>query len=94
MSDENYSKRELDEKFDGVHVQLDRIETQTTKTNGSVANLKSWRDMTVGALAILTLMIVPILGWALIQLVNIPQDINTAITQELQNYDVTVTNNK
>lgn len=90
MSEDPYTKRELDEKIEGIHTQLDRIEIQTTKTNGRVSRNTAWINMMIGAISILTVVVIPILGWALIQLVNLPTEINTAITQELQNYDISV----
>jgi len=51
----------IQEKFDdnkGDHL---RIEAQTTKTNGRVNKLESWKDKVVGALIIMNLLLVPIL---------------------------------
>lgn len=67
-----YSNRELDSKFgnllehmkgfeDATKNTLQRIEQQTLKTNGSVANLKLWRAYTTGAVAVLTVLVLPIL---------------------------------
>lgn len=39
--------------FSEIRETLTRIETQTTKTNGSVANLKMWRAYIVGAVAVI-----------------------------------------
>lgn len=38
--EEDYSKRELDEKFKDFKEQLDRIETQTTKHNGRMQKVE------------------------------------------------------
>ena len=56
-----YSVRELDEKFETIMDKLDRIETQTIKTNGRVVSLESWKSFLQGGLAILTLLVVPII---------------------------------
>lgn len=48
---------------------LGRIETQTKKTNGSVAHLKKWQERSIGAGSILAILIVPILGWAMLQVI-------------------------
>lgn len=61
MSDEDYSVRELDEKFETIMGKLDRIETQTIKTNGRVAALERWQSFLQGGLAILTLLVVPVI---------------------------------
>lgn len=54
-----YSNRELDRMFKDITDMLDRIEKQTTQTNGSVANLKLWRAYTTGAVAVLTTLLLP-----------------------------------
>lgn len=56
----HYQNREIDEKFNDIKSQLNRIETQTVKTNGSVANLKMWRAYTTGALAVIIFLIASI----------------------------------
>lgn len=61
MSDDDYSVRELDEKFETIMGKLDRIETQTIKTNGRVAALERWQSFLQGGLAILTLLVVPVI---------------------------------
>lgn len=40
---------------------LSRIETQTVKTNGSVADLKGWQSYMKGGLTILSILVVPVL---------------------------------
>lgn len=81
MPDIPYSNRELDEKFknldvlirekhDDTMIKMGEIIVQTSKTNGSVANLKLWRAYTAGAVAVimflLTAVILPLI-WAFIQ---------------------------
>lgn len=59
-----YSNRELNEKFknldtlirekhDDTMIKIGEIIVQTSKTNGSVANLKMWRAYITGALAVM-----------------------------------------
>ena len=50
MEEQNYSKRELDHYFGEIketlekqNIILERIEGQTTKTNGRVSKLEFWR---------------------------------------------------
>jgi len=61
-----YANREIDEKFEDIKSQLTRIENQTIKTNGAVANLKLWRAYITGAVATIGFLTasvcVPLLG--------------------------------
>lgn len=57
----DYSKREIDGFLQRIDEKLDRIETQTTKTNGNVRTLQIWRAYLTGGLAILSILIVPII---------------------------------
>lgn len=64
MSDERpYSKRELDTFMIDLKAQLDRIETQTTKTNGRVRALEFWRGIMMGGGIIITLIVLPMGAW-------------------------------
>lgn len=56
-----YQNREIDEKFTEIRATLSRIETQTTKTNGSVANLKMWKAYLTGATAVMMFLFTAIL---------------------------------
>ena len=51
----------INEKFKDVFEKLERIENQTAKTNGTVADLVSWKSFSKGATSILSLVILPIL---------------------------------
>lgn len=59
--EQEYTNRELDDKFNGIHEKLDLILAQTTKTNGRVSSLEVWRGFITGGLAIIALLILPIL---------------------------------
>lgn len=68
MTDRDYSKRELDEKFTDIKDSLDRIEAQTVKTNGSVGKafaeinaLKVWRGYLMGIGSVIVALLIPIL---------------------------------
>jgi ribosomal 50S subunit-associated protein YjgA (DUF615 family) len=39
---------------------LDRIETQTTKTNGRVGSLEAWRNRIIGGFLVITTIFVPV----------------------------------
>ena len=67
---QNYSDKTLDVLFQEIKDQLNRIELQTVKTNGTVANLKSWKAYITGALTAITLLVLPTLGYLALTLLN------------------------
>lgn len=88
MDDKPYENREIDTMFDEIKQTLTRIEDQTKKTNGRVTMLEQWKYMGMGATGILTLLIVPILGWALFTLVNINETVHSAVDEALSAYSI------
>ena len=75
--DAPYAKRELDEKFSNLmeHMtsfeaetgaSLRRIENQTVKTNGHVADLIRWKWILTGFSACFAFILLPLI-WSLIQ---------------------------
>lgn len=69
--DKDYTKREVDEKFEDITKQLDRIEIQTTKTNGKVAELQGWQNFIKGGLAVLAIIVVPIFLYVIYTIIKI-----------------------
>lgn len=55
--EKQYSNREIDEKNKDVFATLQRIEAQTTKTNGRVTKLERWMYGVAGAITILGFLI-------------------------------------
>lgn len=85
--DEPYTNREIDSKYQDITDALIRIETQTTKTNGHVADINKWRERMNGGAVVagvfMTFVVMPILAWSLIVLVNLPNTINNGIQEAL-----------
>lgn len=50
MNDKPYDKREIDGLIAGIHAALQRIETQTTATNGKVRRIIIALALTMGLL--------------------------------------------
>lgn len=64
MTEEPYQNREIREMFSEVREALDRIELQTTKTNGRVSILERWQSYVLGfcaALMLVFLSIIPLM---------------------------------
>ncbi len=60
-TEQEYSNRELDQKFNGLHEKLDLVIAQTTKTNGSVTGLKAWRTGIVMCLGLIAFIVLPLI---------------------------------
>lgn len=88
MEDSPYQNREIDTMFDEIKETLSRIEAQTTKTNGRVSSLESWKYISMGATGVLTTIVVPILSWALYTLVNINQVVHESVDEALSAYNI------
>lgn len=90
MDEEPYSKREADEFRKDVRESLSRIEVQTHLTNGRVSKLENWRYFVSGGMAVIVIIVVPILTWALYVLVNIQGQVHHAVDDALSAYNITV----
>lgn len=98
-----YHNREIQEMFkaaddradsfhDKLMDKLDGIEFQTTKTNGSIADINRWRErvngMAIASGVFMTIVVMPVLAWAIFVLVNIQEQIHQAVDDALQAYDI------
>lgn len=83
-ADVPYSNRELDEWRKDVAASLGRIEAQTIKTNGRVTSMERWRSFITGGMAILTVMVLPMLTWAILQIVDLPQTLHVQVQAAVQ----------
>jgi len=99
MPDQPYSKREIDGFQHDVRESLQRIEVDMNNgfkevhkkqdlTNGNVTRLQLWRSFISGAVSILAIIIVPMLGWALWVLVNIQGQVGNAVDDALSAYQI------
>lgn len=70
MPDQPYSNRELDGKFNTILTELRDIKQQTTKHNGRMTSIERKQYMFLGALSVVMVVVVPIAGWVLHQVVN------------------------
>lgn len=81
------------EMFADVKKDLTDIKEQTKKTNGSVADINKWRERVNGGSIVagifMTVIVIPILGWALFVLVNLPTTVHQAVDDALQASNVT-----
>jgi hypothetical protein len=50
----------INEKFDRNKEDHEKIIEQTTKTNGSVRDLQRWRSYILGALSVISIIIIPV----------------------------------
>ena len=61
MSEQKYNQDTFPLIFGEIKEQLDRIEKQTTKTNGNVISLKLWRAYITGAVVIISVIVLPLI---------------------------------
>ena len=94
MPNEPFSNREIKEMFGELCSKLDRIETQTQKINGRVSSLEIWKGGIVGGILVLTVIVIPLLGWALYTLATFRQEVQdstqVALDRALSAYEVKV----
>lgn len=76
-----YSTRELDTRFKGIEETQEQILQQTKKTNGSVIDLKLWRSYLAGAYAVLVLLMLPTLGWILLNISDLATKVSAVQAQ-------------
>jgi uncharacterized membrane protein YhaH (DUF805 family) len=57
---DSYSNRELDRMFSEIQETLQRIESQTMKTNGRVTKLEFWRGVLTGMGTLIVVVIIPL----------------------------------
>lgn len=88
IEDHPYMNRELDEMFGDIKGSMSRIETQTIRTNGRVTVIERWQYSFMGGIAVLTIIVVPLLAWALYVLSNIQETVHKSVDEALSAYDI------
>ena len=63
------TNRELNKDIKHIKETVIRIEKQVLKTNGRVSALEMWRSYLLGACAVMTLLLVPIIIYAVTKLI-------------------------
>lgn len=79
MPEQDFTNREINAMFQELKDQATRIEVQTTQTNGRVTALEHWKFISMGAVSVLVLLVIPLLSWALYTLSNIDTRISEAV---------------
>lgn len=73
-----------------VKEKLELILEQTTRHNGRMSKIEAWRNTMIGALAILTIIIVPLLTWSLSQIVGIDKKVQDGVRTAIGDYNLTL----
>lgn len=65
---------------------LTPILIQTKLTNGRVTKLEGWRQWITGGMAAFAIVLIPLFGWMVYQIVTFPQLIQSSVAQALVPY--------
>lgn len=76
-----YSKREIDGHFQVVNDKLDKLIEQTTRTNGRVSKLEMWRGVLIGGMTVITVSVIPLMGFVLSRVDQLNTSVITNTTQ-------------
>lgn len=61
MTENDPTNKELLHYIKDIKEKVEDIKIQVTKTNGRVGNLEIWRGTIIGAVAVITVLIVPLI---------------------------------
>lgn len=71
---------------------LPEINSRVKTTNGSVADIKAWKERVTGAAwafgILFTLVVIPLLTWAFVTVSRISDKINVGIKAALEDYNI------
>ena len=68
---DEYSNREIDTKFDGLHEKLDLIHEQVKYTNGRVRSLEQWKCWLAGGISVLSFLVAALVFPTIIKLIEV-----------------------
>jgi hypothetical protein len=88
MNDSPYSNREIDTHFAEVKEYLQRIEAQTTRTNGRVTKLESWKSLLIGGWSIVLFFVIPlVIAWAELRTESLEQTLIEHENHDAKNWE-------
>lgn len=88
MPEEPFKNREIREMFSDLQKGQERIESQVRLTNGRVTLLEQWKYVGIGAISVITVIILPLLSWALWVLANMQGQVQLAVDNALAAYSI------
>lgn len=76
-----------------VKESVEEIKVQTQKTNGSVADLKKWRERWTGAVYVIIALLLPFLSWQVTRLIDVAAKVDRLVGT-LSSYNIQVDEQK
>lgn len=71
---------------------LPEINERVKTTNGSVAEIKAWKERWTGASYVILLVVIPLLSWALYQIVHVDEKVREGVKTALSAYNIETKN--
>lgn len=90
--DDQPTNRELMHFIKDIRDDVSEIKTQTQKTNGSVADLKKWKEQVIGGMKVFSIAVLPIVAWALWQISQLDSKVEAGAQRVLSEYSVQIKN--
>lgn len=75
--------------FSDMKESINELTEHVKKTNGRVSSLEKWQAYITGGMTVLTIIVVPLLGWALWILSNVESQVHEAVDNALAAYEIT-----
>ena len=91
MEEQDFTNREISGMFKVITDGNDRIEEQTKKTNGSVAEINKWRERVNGGALVasifMSVIVIPMFSWCIYTMLHIDDMISSGIKDALSVYE-------